>query len=462
MVQASAAGAGAGAARAERARPAGQPVRRAEGGRSASCRSSGRGMRGAMRSAAAHHFPAGGRRAAAGAARAETPCAARGSLPAPCGRAVAGARTGAGARRPARAVAAPGECRVRVTLAGVCATDLALARGYMGFVGVAGHEFIGVALDGPLAGRRVVGEINAGCGACPECATGDARHCPRRTVLGSSADRAPSPKSCCCRRTTCWPCPTACATSRPSSPSRLRRPAPRGAGAGAGEASRLVAGDGRLGLLCAHALALAGAHVTVAGRHPEHAELLPAGARHVTGWLEEDGARAICSHARRSSRWRWRPRASRAHAGAPAAARVAARDGGSQDHLRGAGGAGPLGRGRARADACGQPLRQAGAGAGDAGARRRAGRAAGAGALSAGARGRGAGARGAARRAQGAGRAGNREDLLAAVSSKSTASQRAFKSRAAQHASPAARPQPRPWKLKPPSQPVTSTTSPMK
>src|SRR5689334_17804888 len=80
--------------------------------------------------------------------------------------------------------AARDECRVRVHLAGVCATDLALARGYMGFAGVPGHEFVGTALDGPLAGRRVVGEINAGCGTCPECARGDARHCPRRTVLG--------------------------------------------------------------------------------------------------------------------------------------------------------------------------------------------------------------------------------------------------------------------------------------
>jgi threonine dehydrogenase-like Zn-dependent dehydrogenase len=65
-----------------------------------------------------------------------------------------------------RPLAAPGEVRVRVLRAGVCATDLALARGYMGFEGVPGHEFVGVALDGPLQGRRVVGEINAGCGSC--------------------------------------------------------------------------------------------------------------------------------------------------------------------------------------------------------------------------------------------------------------------------------------------------------
>src|SRR5687767_9523708 len=51
---------------------------------------------------------------------------------------------------PARA----GETRVRVRVAGICATDLALRRGYLGFAGVPGHEFVGEALDGPLAGRR--------------------------------------------------------------------------------------------------------------------------------------------------------------------------------------------------------------------------------------------------------------------------------------------------------------------
>jgi len=55
-------------------------------------------------------------------------------------------------------------------------------------------------------------------------------------------------------------------------------------------APALVAGDGRLGLLCAHALALAGAAVTVAGRHPERADLLPAGARHVCALLDADPA----------------------------------------------------------------------------------------------------------------------------------------------------------------------------
>src|SRR5437870_84710 len=83
--------------------------------------------------------------------------------------------------------APPGEVLVRVRLAGICNTDLELTRGYMGFRGVPGHEFVGeVAIEaGTLAaGTRVVGEINAGCGRCDWCARGMQRHCPQRTVLG--------------------------------------------------------------------------------------------------------------------------------------------------------------------------------------------------------------------------------------------------------------------------------------
>ena len=88
-------------------------------------------------------------------------------------------------------IAAPeprGEALVRVVLSGICNTDLEIARGYAGFRGTIGHEFVGVVEDpggGPLArGRRVVGEINAGCGSCARCAGGDPRHCATRTVLG--------------------------------------------------------------------------------------------------------------------------------------------------------------------------------------------------------------------------------------------------------------------------------------
>ena len=82
---------------------------------------------------------------------------------------------------------ASGESIVRVRTAGICGTDLELARGYMSYTGVPGHEFVGEVVDthtAALAGRRVVGEINAGCGRCALCLDGLGRHCPKRTVLG--------------------------------------------------------------------------------------------------------------------------------------------------------------------------------------------------------------------------------------------------------------------------------------
>ncbi len=77
---------------------------------------------------------------------------------------------------------------IRVSLAGVCNTDLEMVRGYYPFTGVPGHEFVGVverADDAPeWIGRRVAGEINAVCGTCAACRAGRRSHCERRTVLG--------------------------------------------------------------------------------------------------------------------------------------------------------------------------------------------------------------------------------------------------------------------------------------
>src|SRR5438132_5587947 len=80
-----------------------------------------------------------------------------------------------------------GEALVRVHLAGICRTDLEITRGYLGFRGTPGHEWVGhlLAADDPaLVGRRVVGEINLGCGVCQSCRAGLGRHCPGRRVLG--------------------------------------------------------------------------------------------------------------------------------------------------------------------------------------------------------------------------------------------------------------------------------------
>lgn len=80
-----------------------------------------------------------------------------------------------------------GFARIRLLAAGICATDLELQRGYYGFSGTPGHEFVGEVSDcGDKAwvGKRVCGEINLACGECEWCARKLGRHCPTRTVLG--------------------------------------------------------------------------------------------------------------------------------------------------------------------------------------------------------------------------------------------------------------------------------------
>lgn len=78
----------------------------------------------------------------------------------------------------------PGTIQVDVLKAGICETDLQLIRGYMGFSGVLGHEFVGIARSGKFAGQRVVGEINCACGLCEYCAADLPNHCPHRSVVG--------------------------------------------------------------------------------------------------------------------------------------------------------------------------------------------------------------------------------------------------------------------------------------
>ena len=84
-----------------------------------------------------------------------------------------------------------GEALVRVTLAGICNTDYEITKGYMGYVGVLGHEAVGIVEeindeDKSLLGKRVVAEISYGCkkADCPWCAQKLYRHCPNRHTLG--------------------------------------------------------------------------------------------------------------------------------------------------------------------------------------------------------------------------------------------------------------------------------------
>lgn len=166
----------------------------------------------------------------------------------------------------------PGEALVRVVRAGICNTDLELLKGYYPYSGILGHEFVGIVEQGPsqLVGKRVVGDINAVCGNCHFCRSGQPTHCENRTVLGivnrngafgeyltlPIENLHPVPESV----------PTDVATFTEPLAAALEiqqqvqvRPDDR----------VLVVGDGKLGQLVAQTLALTGCNLLVVGRHQE-------------------------------------------------------------------------------------------------------------------------------------------------------------------------------------------------
>jgi len=172
-------------------------------------------------------------------------------------------------------VPSDGEVLVRVTRAGVCETDLQLINGYMGFRGVLGHEFVGVAETGPYAGRRVVGEINCSCGGCDTCRDGRPSHCPNRTVLGilnhdgAFADLIAVPQRNLHLVPDSVPDDVAVFTEPVAAAFQIPAQLPI-----AEEDRIVVLGDGRLGNLCAQVLAGVSDHLLVVGKHPEKLALL--------------------------------------------------------------------------------------------------------------------------------------------------------------------------------------------
>lgn len=179
--------------------------------------------------------------------------------------------------------AARGEAVVRVRLAGICGTDLQLLAGYAGFRGVPGHEFVGEVVGGAPEwnGRRVVAEINVGCGACAACAQGVHAHCERRRVLGirglpgafaslvrvpvANLHEVPAGVSDATAVFT-EPLAAACRVLQQLSPLSGQRV--------------VIFGAGKLGQLLARVLALQRCDLTVATRSERKRALLPAG---VTG-----------------------------------------------------------------------------------------------------------------------------------------------------------------------------------
>ncbi len=160
---------------------------------------------------------------------------------------------------------------VKMRLAGICSTDLQIIRGYMDFVGVLGHEFVGEVIAGPdpLLGQRVVGEINFSCGLCETCRSGMKRHCPERKVLGilgadgafaeyvrlplANLHRVPATVS---DEEAVFVEPLAAAYRALDQTSV------------SSATDVVVLGDGKLGLLCAFVFHQAGARVTLVGHHP--------------------------------------------------------------------------------------------------------------------------------------------------------------------------------------------------
>jgi threonine dehydrogenase-like Zn-dependent dehydrogenase len=169
---------------------------------------------------------------------------------------------------------AGGEALVRVLMSGICGTDLEIARGYAGFSGTIGHEFVGVvekaAGRSDMIGKRVVGEINAGCGKCELCITGDPRHCPGRTVLGivgrdgAHAEFLTLPEE------------NLVEVPENVSDRQAVFAEPLAAAVGITELVKIspadriaLIGDGKLGLLCAMALRQVSENIVLIGRHRE-------------------------------------------------------------------------------------------------------------------------------------------------------------------------------------------------
>lgn len=169
----------------------------------------------------------------------------------------------------------PGHVRVRVRKAGVCNTDLELVKGYMGFSGVLGHEFVGVVeTAGPLAGRRVAGEINLACGTCDTCLGGTPTQCPQRTTLGidrhdgAFADYLTLPVE------NIHPLPDAISDDQAVFVEPLAAALQTLHLTHVSPQQRVILlGAGKLGLLNAQVLALTGCDLSVVARHPRQLEL---------------------------------------------------------------------------------------------------------------------------------------------------------------------------------------------
>ncbi|HEX7668247.1 MAG TPA: alcohol dehydrogenase catalytic domain-containing protein [Polyangiaceae bacterium] len=172
----------------------------------------------------------------------------------------------------------PGEVTIALRVAGVCDTDLALARGYMAYKGVLGHEFVGTVLETDdtttavtWRGRRVVADINAGCGVCAECRERGSHHCGARTVLGivgrdgALAERFTVPERCLVAVPDAVPDDKAVFAEPLAAALHVLSELPGPSGPAGGPV--VVLGDGKLGQLIARAVVSSGRRTVMVGHH---------------------------------------------------------------------------------------------------------------------------------------------------------------------------------------------------
>jgi threonine dehydrogenase-like Zn-dependent dehydrogenase len=168
---------------------------------------------------------------------------------------------------------AANEALIRVTRSGICNTDLEIVRGYANFSGTIGHEFVGIVEesdDKSWIGKRVIGEINVGCGLCELCKLGDSRHCPTRTVLGIHN------RDGCHAEFLTLPIRNLLEIPDEVSDESAVFSEPLAAAFGITEQVVIspntrvaVIGDGKLGILCTMSLALKSGNVVIIGKHKE-------------------------------------------------------------------------------------------------------------------------------------------------------------------------------------------------
>jgi len=186
-----------------------------------------------------------------------------------------------------------GESLVRVLQSGICNTDLEIARGYAAFTGTIGHEFVGVVEesgDASLVGKRIVGEINAGCGRCELCLAGDPRHCPNRTVLGIHGRDGAHAEFLKLPKENLIEVPVSVSDTAAVFVEPLAAAFGISEQVDFMESTRTaVVGDGKLGILCARSISLLTGGVTLVGKHREKLDI---GEKYgnVTGLLTENVA----------------------------------------------------------------------------------------------------------------------------------------------------------------------------